>query len=172
MGLNVNLEAYSTAYWKPLHFACFHGHVDVVKLLIDSEVKLNEQDQDNQTPLHYACWQGHVEIVQLLIDLEGVELNLENDDDSTPLHEACCRGHVEVVKLLVKKGVKIEDQDLYWACWGRHVEVMEILINQGLSLDVKDRNGKTPIDGLCYKNKLKRSYILINYIQLTVLLYF
>ena len=35
-----------------------------------------------------------------------------------------------------------------------------------------NRYGKTPIDGLCYKKKLKRSYILINYNQLTVLLYF
>ena len=67
--------------WSPLHTACEHGFLDVVKHVInalaDSSSALNSVLQaeriKRQTPLHIACQNGHTEIVHCL--LKDSEIN-------------------------------------------------------------------------------------------------
>ena len=37
-----------------LHWACNHGNLNTVKLLVKRGADVNIEDTDNQTPLHYG----------------------------------------------------------------------------------------------------------------------
>jgi len=48
-----------------LHLAAYHGHYDVVKLLLEKGADPNKKD-DLGTPLYHAIAQNHPEVVALL----------------------------------------------------------------------------------------------------------
>jgi ankyrin repeat protein len=72
-----------------LHFACRHGHTDVVQLLLNSGENINEVlGRNGNTPLLFSCDNGHMDIVELLL-ARGANIEMPNDAGNTPLHYAC-----------------------------------------------------------------------------------
>ncbi len=68
-GVNVNVK-YNN--WSLLHYACSmfdqknYGsdeHLEIIRLLIDSGVQVNSQDEDRWTPLHLACQSGITRVI-------------------------------------------------------------------------------------------------------------
>ncbi|VDI56057.1 26S proteasome non-ATPase regulatory subunit 10 [Mytilus galloprovincialis] len=124
-----------------LHAACFDGHVEIVKLLIDVGMNVNFTSKSGFTPLSQACWEGHYKIVKFLLELNSKTLNgrvdtTKRDSDGwSPLHGACFRGHAEVVKLLINVGMNVNDTTntgytpLYLACQEGHNDIVKYLID-------------------------------------------
>ena len=54
----------------PFIVACYNGHKDVVKLLLDNSerIELNARVNDGWTAAMLACNNGHKDVVQLLLD--------------------------------------------------------------------------------------------------------
>ena len=54
----------------PFMWACWNGHKDVVKLLLDQykRIELNARDNDGGTAFMLACYKGHKDVVHLLLD--------------------------------------------------------------------------------------------------------
>ncbi len=50
----------------PLHYACFGGSEDVVRLLVKKGSRVNTPDADMRTPLDFALFRGHTNIVTYL----------------------------------------------------------------------------------------------------------
>jgi len=77
-----------------LALASQHGHVEIVRLLLDAG-----EDPDRYNPVG-----GH--------------------SHTTPLHQAAGAGHDQVVRLLVERGARLDLQDILWqatpADWARH----------------------------------------------------
>ena len=55
--------------WTPLIYACYYGHYNVVKLLIDYHVDINMQSHHHggYTALYRSCNTGRYEVVELLL---------------------------------------------------------------------------------------------------------
>ncbi|MCK4935754.1 MAG: ankyrin repeat domain-containing protein [Elusimicrobiales bacterium] len=135
-GVNINIK-YEPYGFTPLHIACFKGHLEIVKLLLENGAAINAKDEKNPTPLHVASIQGHTKIAKLLIENKadmgdkasynlthlkstceknkaGPENFLHSDSSDinnqkgTPLYMACIEGNLEIVKLLIEKGSYIE----------------------------------------------------------------
>lgn len=83
-----------------LTLAADHGHVDVVRLLLDA----------GEDPNRYNPVGGH--------------------SHTTPLHQAAGAGHAEVVRLLVERGARLDLKDILWqatpAGWAKHAGRTEI----------------------------------------------
>ena len=105
---------------SPLHYACFHGHLDVVKLLIEKGVKIDPCDRSKKTPLFCAVNQGHFEIANILLE-NGAKINAQDINGDSPLLHA----------------MKSEDSNM---------ETFQILIDYGSSYRIQDRNGKSVLD--------------------------
>ncbi|XP_072110411.1 tonsoku-like protein isoform X1 [Mobula birostris] len=97
----------------PLHIACIRGNTQKARTLIQQGHPLNERDNAGWTPLHEACNHGQLEIVTLLLD-NGVAINSEEDRQCggiTALHDALNTGHLDVVELLVNRGAVTQVKD-------------------------------------------------------------
>ena len=56
-----------------------------MKLLLESNAKINACDLLKHTPLFRACEMGHMEVVQVLID-SGAHVDVQDQDGRSPLH--------------------------------------------------------------------------------------
>ena len=140
-GIDVN-KANAPGYTL-LHQASFHGHVEVVKALLDMEgIASNKATKTTRhTPLIIACENGHEEVVKALLDMKGFNrpnVNNATTSGATPLYLACQNGHVEVVKaLLDMEGIDVNKADSWPGCTPLHiasdcghVEVVKALLNK------------------------------------------
>ena len=122
----------------PLHEACFQGHTDLVRELVnehgaDLEAKYNK----SRDVLMYAVSGGHKEMVRVLIKEFHFNVNSRGYNGRTPLHEACSQGHTDLVRELVNEhGADLEAKDndsidaLMYAVGGGHKEVVRVLIKE------------------------------------------
>ena len=98
--------------YSPLMLAARHGHMGIVKRLVEAGAPL---DQENQygTPIHLACQEGHVDIVKFLTciameagddDTRDIIINAKaGENEETCLHVACQQGSLDIVKHLVEE---------------------------------------------------------------------
>jgi len=59
------------AGWTPLHEACNHGHLEIVRFLLERGADVNHgggKDVGGLTPLHDAASAGNFEVVHVLLD--------------------------------------------------------------------------------------------------------
>lgn len=78
----------------PLHWACYKGFRDTVKLLIVMGANVMKMDSEECTPLHWAAIKGHTDASMALLQ-GGAEDALESTDVSgyTPSQLAIDKGH-------------------------------------------------------------------------------
>ena len=90
--------------WAPLHVACFKGHFDAVKALLEggADVKATVRDEHDEarhrgaTPLHMAARHGSVVVVNLLLE-RGADVDQATQ---SVLWKISQDDHVEVAELL------------------------------------------------------------------------
>ncbi|KIJ10400.1 hypothetical protein PAXINDRAFT_40640, partial [Paxillus involutus ATCC 200175] len=122
----------------PLHSACFRGHMNIIKLLLEQGADVNALGKCCGTPLHAACSGGDIDIVDLLLQ-KGADMHLQLGhsedfkgfgDPATPLHFAC------YVELLLQKDVDlqvaVQSKSLYtalhFASMQGHSDVVKLLL--------------------------------------------
>ncbi len=106
----------------PLHFACYHGTIEIVRILLDAGADVNAQPKKigtnyHGTPLHNAASGGRADIAKLLLE-HGAAVNAEDHfrPGTTPLFDAICSGarspdRLELVKLLRAHGGRVNAND-------------------------------------------------------------
>lgn len=87
----------------PLCLASENGHVDMVRLLLDSRGDPEVHFRDGMGPLHFAAQWGFADVLRLLIDSKA-NIEAEDEDLNRPLHFAAQNGRLEAVQVLVDAG--------------------------------------------------------------------
>eukprot|EP00731_Ephydatia_muelleri_P031926 Em0023g433a len=84
MGASVNES--DTDSWTPLHYACWYGELDTVKVLVEeASAALDVTNAAGSTPLHLAAATGHTSVVSYLLtqgDIDAVKTALDNEGKS------------------------------------------------------------------------------------------
>ena len=152
-----------------VYLACFEGHIEVVKLLLEHGAPLNSP---TCAPLCGACRSGNTEIARFLID-QGADVNLSSALNrylcTSPLAAASRCGIVELVEYLIDKGADIHctgDQlnPLIEGCSNGHIEVMEVLLSHGADINIctEDILKTTCIYVACINNSLEMVKFLLD----------
>lgn len=136
-----------------LNGACFHGHWQLVKFLLENGAKVNGTDRETgETPLHSALSQRerlrHNQVVRVLLSA-GADPNKATKKNKptgafmrdcrtkgeTPLHRAAAFGDEQAVQLLIDAGAKVDVLDmngespLSWGSWyGRPDSILRKLL--------------------------------------------
>ncbi|KAL9593421.1 MAG: hypothetical protein Q9219_007561 [cf. Caloplaca sp. 3 TL-2023] len=128
-----------------LHYACMHGHVDMVQLLVESAPHIIDlKDHDNFTPLIHAIVHHQLPCVEQLL-LHGSRLDPESESDHVPLNLACQHGSTASTQLLLERGAQIlpDAEGLYpqhlVARSGRSSDMLLMLEQYGANLDQRDK---------------------------------
>ena len=67
-----------------LHYAASHGHIDLIKFLVEKGGNINALDLTNWTPLHLAAIADNYKACKVLLEL-GANFESPNDDENLPV---------------------------------------------------------------------------------------
>jgi ankyrin repeat protein len=102
-------NAWADDGFQPLGLACFFGHLEAARLLVERGAQVNSASRNEMTvmPLHSACATGDAdmryELAKLLLE-HGADPNARQQDKYTPLMEADQHGDSRLRELLVEHG--------------------------------------------------------------------
>lgn len=126
-----------------LTLACYKGHLDMVKFLLEAGADHEHKTDEMHTALMEACMDGHVDVARLLLN-SGAQVNMPIDSFESPLTLAACGGHVELANLLIERGANLEEVNdegytpLMEAAREGHEDMVALLLAHGA-----DINGQT-----------------------------
>jgi hypothetical protein len=99
---NINVNVKDVHGWTPSLAAACKGHVEIVRLLLQSGAEVNAKDKIGNTPLHWAAWNGHVDILHLLVE-NGADLEAQDNDGERALHIASLYGNLPFIQELISR---------------------------------------------------------------------
>jgi CDK inhibitor PHO81 len=147
LGLASNVDVHSTDVYGrlPLHYACMHGHVELVQDLIRAAPEtVNFRDQDSFTPLIHAIVHSKLPCVQLLLE-NGADISRLGPGEHVPLNLACQYASLEVLELLLQRSAEMlpDAEGLYpqhlVARSGKSPQMLLMLQKYGANLDQPDK---------------------------------
>ena len=133
-----------------LMLASQNGHLDVMHLLLQSDVPVESRDDSGSTPLMAASFHGRSDAVRLLLQ-SGAAVDARKSDGSTPLMLASERGHADTVNLLLQNGAVADaskndgSTPLMLASQNGHLDVARLLLQSGAAVGSRDSDGRTPL---------------------------
>lgn len=132
-----SVNDFSVDGYTPLGLACYFGHSDAARLLIDegADVNLPSNNHMRVTPLHSACAIGHMEIARLLVENEA-DINAAQENGILPIHSAAHNGFNELLVFLLENGADV---------------------------NAKADNGKTPMAFALERNLSETAALLLKY---------
>ena len=143
----------------PLHKACAGskpGHLEAVKLLLESNADVHALNKWRETPLLTAANHGQAGAVEHLLRA-GADPCKCTDTGWSPLSIAAYKGHDEVVKLLLEEGAPTEEADptlsaLLQAATKGLPDTVELLLRHGADHTVTTKKGDTALSILVEQN--------------------
>lgn len=136
---------------KPLGWACDHGRIEIVELLLSEGADINARDGSigvGLTALHRAIAKKHDNVAKLLLS-KGVDVNVKDDSGRTPLHYAAGLGNKELAELLLSRGADVNGAGgrvpppIYGAVMADKQAIVELLLTNGANPNIVDLQGKT-----------------------------
>eukprot|EP00698_Gefionella_okellyi_P013645 TRINITY_DN3753_c0_g1_i1.p1 TRINITY_DN3753_c0_g1~~TRINITY_DN3753_c0_g1_i1.p1 ORF type:complete len:1021 (-),score=240.75 TRINITY_DN3753_c0_g1_i1:78-3140(-) len=140
---------------SPMLAAAMGGHLDVIKLLVDTDRDFLTCDAEQYPPpFAVAAARGHVAAMEYLLDETHADVNVPlvareqrtekviMEDLLLVLHQAAALGHVDVVKALLRRGADVNAMDtgripvtaLMAACAYGQVECVQVLLDAGAKI--------------------------------------
>ncbi|PIK60415.1 putative ankyrin repeat and KH domain-containing protein mask [Apostichopus japonicus] len=137
------INTHSTEFKESaLTLACYKGHLEMVKFLLDAGADHEHKTDEMHTALMEASMDGHVEVARLLLD-HGAQVNMPTDSFESPLTLAACGGHTKLASLLLERGANIEEVNdegytpLMEAAREGHEEMVALLLAQNADINAQ-----------------------------------
>ena len=174
--IDVNDGNSSNYNWTSLHYACYKGYIEIVKLLMqDQRIDVNKQNEYGWTPFCVACANGQTEVVKYMTQDERVDVNKQSKYGYTPFYIACENGHTEVVKHMMQDervDANQPDNDnttpIWTACNYNDTRVVQAILQSGryINLDAKEKyENKTALELARQKGHQKIVNLFTEYIS-------
>lgn len=109
IGLAANVDvSRSDVYGRiPLHYACMHGRVEMVReLMTVGSATVDLMDHDNFTPLIHSIVKDQLACAEQLLQ-SNARIDPASESDHIPLNLACQHGSLPIVKMLLERNAKL-----------------------------------------------------------------
>ena len=108
----------------PLQYACYHGAINCVELLLDLQADINAIDQDGKSVLTYAVYSGNIRIIKKLL-IRGADKRIKDFKGKTPYNYACENNKLNISYLL-KNLNYIDKIKKYFKCNKNILEIKQL----------------------------------------------
>lgn len=129
----------------PLHYACMHGRVDMVReLLAAGPQTVDVMDHDNFTPLIHSIVKDQLACAEQVL-CNNARIDPASESDHIPLNLACQHGSFEIVKMLLERKAQLlpDAEGLYpqhmVARASQSPDLLLLLKQHGADLDQRDK---------------------------------
>lgn len=165
---SVNLTVPELQGKTALHYACYHGHIHVVKLLMEYGANPElEDDQGNNANAVVDQALSYETKAQLSVLLFGkattdspeevenaLKLCSSEDPSDIALLAELLGDHPEMINQLISVGETDETTLLYTAARANNVDAVGLLLACDADPNLQIRNGSTPLHVACYRGYL------------------
>lgn len=124
---------------RALHYATYHGHTEMVRLLLNAGADIRAAQDGKYTPLEIAASRAHGDVLQLLIEMGG-DINAVSST-GTALEGAAYSGNIRLVRKLLDIGARVDQEGkldstpLKAAARKGNIEVVELLLSLGADVN-------------------------------------
>ncbi|XP_063413104.1 uncharacterized protein LOC134695684 [Mytilus trossulus] len=155
---NVNVASIKIRkhHYTPLVCACFHGHTEIVKLLLSEGTSVNcNVSHRKLTPLLAAIIGNNTDVVEKLLENDDIDVNLSDSSHVSPLVVACNTGNFPVVCSLVERGAVLDAIDkcgqtaLMFASRQGYFDIVQFLCERGAYINAQSRKRWTALMFAC-----------------------
>ncbi|XP_048246498.1 ankyrin repeat domain-containing protein 50-like [Haliotis rufescens] len=145
-----------------LHWACYGGHVAMVKHVVSKNmVDINSKGRDGRTPLMCAAREGKSRIFDFLVSRGGLPSGIDKDGNNILLL-ACLGGNGKIVKYIISHDdVDINGRGqsgrtpLMAAAYKGHGKVFDLLVDKEADLTLVDDAGDNVLHVACLGGHVK-----------------
>ena len=134
-----------------LILACWYGHVEITRALIDAKADVDMVNCDGNGALNCAAYHGFVNVASVLLQ-HGATVDIEDKvTGKTALIKAAYVGHAQVAQMLLQRGANKNLADnqgytaLAFATSFNHESVVSVLLEALADPNVQDEFGITPL---------------------------
>ena len=160
----------------PLHFACFRGKPEIVRLLLDHGARVNVKGYNGEIPLHLVSQGDHeslvddVRIAELLLE-RGTDVNAPDKSGWTPLHYASNNGKHEIAQVLLSHDANVNAENYLGETPLRlaphfsqdNVRITQLLLDGGADVNAQDKRNRTPLHAACHYGCFDIAQVLLNH---------
>jgi ankyrin repeat protein len=154
--------------YSALMKAVKHGHIKIVRSLLQSGVDVNTRSTYGRTALMEAVMHGHTEIVGLLLQV-GADVNARHGDGGwTALVRAEHHDNLAIMELLIQAGADVNAgyevggwTALMWGAWKGNTEMVELLLQAEADVNGMDDEGETALMWGAWKGSTEMVDLLI-----------
>jgi ankyrin repeat protein len=131
-----------TRHCDELQAACYQGHTDIVRVLLDQNADFDAQSENYGTALQAASSEGYEKIVEILLE-EGADVEAQSSLHGAAIHAAALEGHYNVVRMLCNAGANVNAQGgeygdaLQAASSGGYSRIVRLLLDNGVDVNVQ-----------------------------------
>ena len=147
------MNAVDKGGWSAVCQAAYHGHKDILQLLLDRGAQIETVDRIGNTPLLLVTCNelGHkekdiIDVLALLLE-RGAICKAVSSGGWTALHFAARKGYKDAILLLLENGAQVAASNqvgrtpLHYAAASGHRESVVILLERGTKIDAADEGG-------------------------------
>ena len=155
---NINLNIVGGKLGTPLHAACYYGHIQAVKLLINSSVDIDNTEGLYGTPLHIATEENHPELVKVLVEHKAL-LDLRSESGQTSVFMASANGSDDMIRCFLDNHADISIAEvggwtpLHIAAINGYLSTVKMLLEAGAEMTPLPDN-QTPLHSAALKGHL------------------
>ncbi|XP_017063140.2 ankyrin repeat, PH and SEC7 domain containing protein secG isoform X2 [Drosophila eugracilis] len=129
-----------------LHVAIENKSTESARLLLQTNININDTDDEGETPLMTAIACSLMDLAKDLVE-RGARINLQDKQNHTALQYAVRGRHGQMAKLLLEQGARrlASQHLLHSAVECNDREMVKLLLQYGESLSVRDGDNFTPV---------------------------
>ena len=143
-----------------LHIACTKRNSDAVKMIVETGIDPNIEDEAGNTPLHLACRCAYKDLIAIILDSVHCGVNTVLDI------LICFNDQLEVVSLVTKSMHLKQDDNgntpLHSICITNNTELATVAANAECNPNVLNKQQDTPLHIACRNSSIKMVEILLS----------
>ncbi len=146
-----------------LHIAVKHKNANLIQLLVDSGIKMNEKNKDDQHPLELAVETNNLSLIELLLK-NGAEIDKAGKDGNTVLSTAIKANNQKLAELAIKYKANVNQFGstlIHIAINNNDLELAKLLIDNKIEINKADKAGSYPLELAINTNNLDLVELLL-----------